>query len=132
MHPDALFAQAAPVAKTGFFVVGLLLIAVVLGLLVLVFWLLLRSMRRKAARMGHATVMAYLRSTPRTEDEKVDAADLLAKGLAICVLGFLFHPLLIIGIVPLYYGCRKVGSIVAGINRSSTDDDRATKPGAGL
>jgi hypothetical protein len=59
-------------------------------------------------RRGYAGAGAYLRSTPRTDLEKREAVDMALKGLVVCMLGFLFPPLLLVGLVPFYYGSRKV------------------------
>ena len=53
--------------------------------------------------------IAELRFGPVVEraDEKRAAADLALRGLACCLLGILFPPLVLVGLVPLYYGGRK-------------------------
>jgi hypothetical protein len=71
--------------------------------------------RSRVRRRGYAGLRAYLRELPMTEQEKLDAVELTLKGVAICVLGMLFPPLVLIGLVPLYYGARKVASVILGI-----------------
>ena len=65
--------------------------------------------------MGYHTLRAYLRAVPRDDIEKRAAVDLTSSGLVLCVLGALFAPLIIIGLVPLYYGVRKVAMIGMGL-----------------
>jgi hypothetical protein len=71
--------------------------------------------RSRVRRRGYPGLRAYLRELPMTEEEKLDAVELTLKGLAICVLGLLFPPLVLIGLVPLYYGTRKLASVILGI-----------------
>jgi hypothetical protein len=69
---------------------------------------LFRSVRRQARKAGYPSTRAYLRAAPQTDQEKKDAADLALKGLAICFLGLMFPPLLLLGLFPFFYGARKV------------------------
>ena len=71
--------------------------------------------RRSVRRRGYPGLRAYLRELPMTEEEKLDAAELTLKGVAVCILGLLFPPLVLIGLVPLYYGGRKVAAVALGI-----------------
>jgi len=71
--------------------------------------------RRSVRRRGYPGLRAYLRALPQTEEEKLDALDLTLKGGAICLLGLLIPPLVLIGLVPLYYGARKLASVKLGI-----------------
>ena len=70
---------------------------------------------RKARRAGYASLGAYLAATPRTDAEKRAAADLALKGIVICLLGLLFPPLIVVGLVPLYFGMRKVIHVSMGL-----------------
>jgi hypothetical protein len=63
---------------------------------------------RRAKKFGYRTTREYLRAAPRTDEEKRDAADLALKGLVVCMLGFLFAPFVLAGLVPLFYGGRKL------------------------
>jgi hypothetical protein len=63
---------------------------------------------RRARRFGYPSTGAYLRSAPGTDAEKRDAADLALRGLVFCVLGILLPPLVLVGLVPLFYGGRKL------------------------
>jgi hypothetical protein len=86
---------------------GVFLLLVFFGLLVLpiLIW------RGRVRRRGYAGLGAYLREVPQTEEEKFDAVDLALKGVVLCVLGLLFPPLVVIGLVPLYYGLRKLAAV---------------------
>ncbi len=90
---------------------GLLLFAVWIGVFVVPVLIWRRSVRRR----GYPGLKAYLRELPQTEEEKLDAVELTLKGVAICVLGLLIPPLVLIGLVPLYYGARKVASVTLEI-----------------
>jgi hypothetical protein len=80
----------------------LLLLLLVLLLITHAHW------RRRAKRAGYQTVRAYLRAAPRTDEEKRHAVELAVRGLAWCLLGILFPPLVLVGVVPLMYGTRKL------------------------
>jgi hypothetical protein len=94
----------------------------VLVLLVAIAWFLIRLLRRRAGRMGYPRLMTYLRATPRNSAEKRDAVDLFAIGLALSLLGIIFPLFVVIGLVPLYYGCRKIGDVLLGVEHSAADD----------
>ena len=74
----------------------------------------------RARRFGYASRMAYLRGVPRSDDERRDAADLTMKGLALCMLGLLFPPAVLVGIMPLFYGGRKL--VYASMGLGLVDD----------
>jgi len=96
---------------------GLLFFLVVGGLLLLPFLIWRRRLRRR----GYAGLFDYLRELPQTEEEKLDAVDMTLKGVVLCVLGMLFPPLIVIGLVPLYYGLRKLASVKLGIKDPTKD-----------
>jgi hypothetical protein len=73
------------------------------------------GLRRRARRLGYRSTFAYLRAVPQSDEEKQDAADLAMKGLLWCVLGVVFSPCVLIGLVPLYYGGRKLVSASMGL-----------------
>lgn len=83
---------------------------------------LLRGQRRRAQASGYPSLGAYLRATPQTDQEKRDATDLALKGLAICLLGLLFPPLLLVGLIPFFYGARKLMYVSMGLGL--VDDPR--------
>ena len=82
--------------------------------------------RRRAKRFGYASTGAYLRAAPRSDAEKRDAADLALKGLVFCVLGLIFPPFILVGLIPLFYGARKL--VYASMGLGLVDD--ADQPGA--
>ena len=98
---------------------------VVLVVLLTITWLLIRRLRRRARRMGYPGVLIYLRAMPRNGAEKRDAVRLFALGLVLSFLGIIFHAFLIIGLVPLYYGCRKIGEVMLG--SAFPDEDTHTE-----
>jgi hypothetical protein len=81
------------------------------------------SFRRRAKQFGYASARAYLRATPRSDGEKRDAVDLALKGIASCLLGFLFPPFILIGLVPLFYGGRKVAYASMGLGLVDDADE---------
>jgi hypothetical protein len=89
---------------------------------------LLRQQQRKAREQGYASLAAYLRAAPRTDEERRDAADLTLKGLVICMLGLIFPPLLLIGVVPFFYGARKL--VYASMGLGLVDDVHGNRPEA--
>ena len=44
-----------------------------------------------------------------------EAVDLALKGMVICLLGLLFPPFLLIGVIALYYGARKIAYSSMGL-----------------
>ena len=88
--------------------------------------MIVRGQRRNARLAGYSSIGAYLRAAPRTDEERRNAVDLALKGLVICIMGLLFPPLLLIGLVPLFYGARKV--IYASMGLGTIDD--TDQPGA--
>jgi hypothetical protein len=98
------------------------LVALPLAGLVL-FWVILGE---RAKRFGYPSTRAYLRAAPRSDAEKRDAADLALRGLVCCVAGMLFAPFVLAGLVPLFYGGRKI--VYASLGLGLVDD--ADPPGA--
>lgn len=70
---------------------------------------------RRARRLGYPSTRAYLRATPRNDVERRDAADLALKGLVFCLLGLIFPPVVLVGLVPLFYGGRKLVNASMGL-----------------
>jgi hypothetical protein len=96
-----------------FFVVPVLVGFVAMAL----FWI---SLKRRATRFGYASTGTYLRAVPRSDAERRDAADLAMKGLVFCVLGQLLSPLVLAGLIPLFYGGRKF--VYASMGLGLVDD----------
>ena len=72
-------------------------------------------LRRQATRFGYVSVREYLRAAPRSDAEKRAAVDLALRGLVVCVLGLLFAPFVLVGLVPLFYGGRKLAYASMGL-----------------
>ena len=83
-----------------------------------------RVVRRAVRTAGEAirvpSTRAYLRATPRSDEERRDAADLALKGLVLCMLGLLFPPFVLVGLIPLFYGGRKL--VYASMGLGLVDD----------
>ena len=88
----------------------LIILAMVASVLVLPILLALglRSIGRRAKRLGYASWRAYLAAPPRSDAEKRDAADLVMKGIVLSFLGLLFPAFVLLGMLPLFYGGRKL------------------------
>jgi len=104
---------------------GLLGAFVVAIVLLVALW---KRQQRKAREFGYPTLGAYLRAAPATDAERRDAADLTLRGVVFCLLGFIFPPLLLIGVFPLFYGTRKL--VYASMGLGLLDDADRTHPGA--
>jgi len=76
--------------------------------LLVIAWSFRRWLKRLATRGGHTTIGEYLRTPPRSDQERQDAVDMTLKGLVICLLGMIFPPAVLLGIFPLFYGGRKL------------------------
>lgn len=102
----------------------LILIALFLlvPLLVLLLWFL--AFGRRARRFGYGSRRAYLQAAPRTDEERKDAADLALKGLVLCLLGLLLAPLVLVGLVPLFHGGRKLVYASMGLGLMDDGDER--------
>ena len=98
----------------------IMVMAAVLLILVGVPFLLLHIWRRRVQRRGYPGLKSYLRETPRTDAQKLEAVELMLKGIVICLLGVVFPLALLIGLVPLYYGARKVSTFLLGIRASQS------------
>jgi len=103
---------------------GLLVLTVFLAFPFLALLLMFR-VRTRAKRLGYVSTRAYLRAAPRTDEERRDAADLTLKGLVVCMLGFFFAPIVLAGLVPLFYGGRKL--IYASMGLGLIDDGDAPR-----
>ena len=76
--------------------------------------------RRRARRFQYKSTSEYLRAAPRSDLEKRDAVDVALKGLVICALGLLFPPFILVGLIPLFFGGRKV--VYASMGLGLVDD----------
>lgn len=107
-----------------FIILGAVLVPVAL-LVLLVVWFVATA-RRRARRLGYASAAAYLRAAPRSDWEKRDAADLALKGVVLCILGLLFPPFVLVGLVPLFYGGRKIVYASLGLGLVDDGDEPGT------
>jgi len=105
---------------------------IIVGLVfVLCFLLLIWSLmavwqtRQKAERAGYRRISDYMRAAPRTDTEKKEAVTLMMRGLALCLLGMVFAPFALLGVVPLYYGGRKITLALLGLDLPADDNDVA-------
>lgn len=89
---------------------------------VVLFWVLLG---RRARRYGYRSTREYLRAVPRSDAEKRDAADLAMRGFVCCVLGLMLPPFVLVGLVPLFYGGRKL--VYASMGLGLVDDADQSK-----
>lgn len=80
---------------------------------------------RRAKRLGYESTRAYLRAVPRSDEEKRDAADLAMRGLVLCLLGLLFAPIVLVGLIPLFYGGRKLMYASMGLGLVDDADQRS-------
>jgi hypothetical protein len=96
----------------------LLSIAIIVGIVVLyrVYY------NRRVERFGYSSRADYFRAAPRTDDEKREAVDQALKGLVICLVGLMFPPLLLVGVVPLFIGGRKTLFASMGLGLSDEID----------
>jgi len=114
-----------PFGVPEFLILGTFVLApLALGLIGVVLYKVMAG--RRARRFGYESTRAYLRAAPRSDEEKRDAADLALKGLVFCVLGLIFAPFVLIGLIPLFYGGRKL--VYASMGLGLVDD--ADQPGA--
>ena len=100
-----------------------LLILVVLGAPLLALFVWPAVVRRRARRFGYPSTRAYLRATPRSDPERRDAADLALKGAVFCLLGLLFAPFVLVGLVPFFYGGRKLMYASMGLGLVDDPDE---------
>lgn len=84
---------------------------------VVLFWIIFG---RRAKRFGYPSTGAYLRAAPRSDAEKRDAADLALKGIVCSGLGLLFPPFVLVGLIPVFYGGRKL--VYASLGLGLVDD----------
>ena len=96
---------------------ALVLVFVVLGIAATigVVATVVRVYRGKARLAGYSSLGDYLRAAPGSDKEKRDAVDLALKGVVLCICGLVFPPFLLVGVVPLYYGGRKIAYSSLGL-----------------
>jgi hypothetical protein len=102
----------------------ILYLVAILGFLIAVFMAVRHSLRRRAHQFGYRGILAYFRAAPQEDAEKRDAVDLALEGVVLCLLGVAFFPELLIGIIPLYYGTRKLMLLGLGLGSRMPTVDR--------
>jgi len=104
--------------------VGALFGSVMLLLVVLLVWSLIAvsRTRRRARQAGFKRISDYMLAAPRNDREKQEAVNMAFRGLALCLVGIVFAPLLLLGVVPLYYGGRKITLALLGMDLLADDE----------
>jgi hypothetical protein len=112
-----------PAIDTGIIVtaaVAIIAAILICQLIINVWHTYLRSWtKRSAAKLQR--ILADLRSLPHTDEESFQALELMLQGIVLCVLGQIFPILSLFGVVPLYYGARKLGWVLLGSRRQKPD-----------
>ena len=67
-----------------------------------------RMLSRRAKQFGYDSKAEYLKAAPRSDAERGDAVNLTLVGVVLCLLGLILPPLVLVGLVPLFFGGRKV------------------------
>lgn len=98
-----------------------LLVTFVTGAAIMIF--VVKRLRQNAVAAGYPGVHAYLRAVPRNDEEKRQAVDLALKGVILCGLGLFFPPMILVGVVPFYYGSRKLILVWLGLDILAEMDD---------
>ena len=88
------------------------------SVIILVLWVGRKLLSKRALKNDYGSLSDYLPAIPATDAQKLDAVDLALKGGVIVILGVLFPPLIFIGLVPLYYGTRKIIMTLMGLGLS--------------
>lgn len=81
----------------------------------LIFAAFYRYYGERARRYSYPSRSSYMRAVPKCEMEKQEAVDQTFLGLAICLVGFLMPPIILIGITPLVVGGRKTAYVMMGL-----------------
>lgn len=78
--------------------------------------------RRRAREAGYSGIHEFMMAVPRNEQEKREAVNMAFRGLALCLVGIVLTPLLLLGVPPLYYGGRKVALSLMGTDLLADDE----------
>jgi len=85
------------------------------SVIAVVIWVGRMMLLKRARALDYDALFVYLRAVPTTDAQKLDAVDLALKGGVMIILGVLFPPLIFVGLLPLYYGLRKVTTTLMGM-----------------
>lgn len=88
-----------------------------------VFWVGRLILLKRGRANGYASARNYLSAVPATDAQKLDSVDLALKGGVMVILGVLFPPLIFVGLVPLYYGIRKITLTLMGLGLTDSPID---------
>jgi hypothetical protein len=97
---------------------------ILLILLIVLVWSLVAigRTRQRARQAGFKGISDYMLAVPRNDREKREAVNMAFRGLALCLLGIVLTPLLLLGLPPLYYGGRKIILVLLGMDLLADDD----------
>jgi len=87
-------------------------------------------LKSRARRLGYRSTRDYMRAVPRTDEQRRDAADLAMKGLVICVVGIILPSLVLAGLIPLFYGGRKLAYASMGLGLLDDSEQPRARPTA--
>ncbi len=105
-----------PLGVPELLLIGMIVLGPVVGIAIVLVYVV----GRRATRLGYPSTLVYLRAAPRTDEERRDAADLALKGLVYCMLGLILAPMVFVGLVPLFFGGRKL--VYAALGLGLVDD----------
>ena len=111
-----MYAEDYQAAAWGGFILLILLIVLVWSLVAI------GRSRRRALQAGYKGIMDHMRAVPRNDQEKREAVDMAFRGLALCLIGIILTPLLLLGLPSLYYGGRKITLVLLGTDLLADDD----------
>jgi hypothetical protein len=97
---------------------------ILLILLIVLVWSLVRigRTRQRARQAGFKGIREHMLAVPRNDREKREAVNMAFRGLALCLIGIVLTPLLLLGLPPLYYGGRKIILVLLGVDLLAEDD----------
>jgi hypothetical protein len=111
-----MYAEDYQVWAWGGFILVFLLIVLVWSLVAI------GRTRQRARQAGFKGIRDYMLAVPRNDREKREAVNMAFRGLALCLIGIVLTPLLLLGLPPLYYGGRKITLVLLGTDLLADDD----------
>jgi hypothetical protein len=110
-----MYAEDYQAAAWGGFILLILLIVLVWSLVAV------GRTRQRARQAGFNRIHDYMLAVPRNDREKREAVNMAFRGLALCLIGIVLTPLLLLGLPPLYYGGRKITLVLLGTDLLADD-----------